>query len=82
MRHSSVWERNRPKQEQEQDKSKGKRLNIKEVMERIGCSKSSAYNLINEGKLPSITIFDSGKGVRVYEADVEIYLKNRELEAV
>ena len=75
MRHSLIWERNRPRPEVQQDK--GKRLNIREVMERLGCSRSSVYNLVNEGKLPAITLFESGKGVRVYEADVDFFLKER-----
>lgn len=75
MRHSAVWERSRPKSERDE---KGKRLNINEVAERIGCSKRSVYNLINEGKLPAISLFESGKGLRVFEAEVENYLRIRE----
>lgn len=74
MRHSLIWERNRQKPEKQDN---GKLLNIKEVMERIGCSRSSVYNLVNEGKLPAITLFESGKGVRIYEADVDFFLKER-----
>lgn len=79
MRHSAVWERSRSKTEGQA--SKGKRLSVKEVAEKLGCSKSSVYKLIDEGKLPAITLFESGKGLKVYEADLDRYLKAREEEA-
>ena len=79
MRHSAVWERSRPKTEEQA--SKGKRLSVKEVAEKLGCSKSSVYKLIDEGKLPAITLFESGKGLKVYESDLDRYLKAREEEA-
>ena len=75
MRHSLIWERNRPKSAGQENK--GNRLNIKEVMERIGCSRSSVYNLVSEGKLPAITLFESGKGIRIYETDVDCFLRER-----
>ena len=80
MRHSAVWERSRPKAEQEQNK--GKRLGITEAAKKLGCSKASVYRLIEEGKIPAITLFESGRGMRVYEADLEKYVKTREEEVV
>ena len=81
MKHSSVWERSRLKGDGldvDSMNNKGVRIGIPEAARKMGCSKASVYRLIDEGKLPAISLFDSGRGLRVYEADVESYIKMRE----
>lgn len=56
-------------------KGKGKKLNWQQCCERIGCGKSHFYALVNAGTIQAER-FGTRKGIRVYEADLENYLKS------
>lgn len=43
----------------------------------LGCSRSHFYNLVNSGRLPAIRTGEI-KGVRVYEADCQEYLRKND----
>ncbi len=67
MAHAAIYERNRPL-----DPDKGRALPISVVAQRLECSVSNVYNLINSGKLPRTKV-GAKKGYRVYEADLKAY---------
>lgn len=49
-------------------------LRVKEVAARLGCSLSTAYQLIDSGRLPSHHV-GMRKGIRVSEDDLHAYLE-------
>lgn len=55
---------------------KGRKLNWEQACKLLDCSRSHFYNLINSGRLPA-TRTGEIKGVRVYEADCQEYLRQR-----
>ncbi|MFR8275798.1 MAG: helix-turn-helix transcriptional regulator [Desulfovibrio fairfieldensis] len=54
---------------------KGRKLNWEQTCKLLGCSRSHFYNLVNSGRLPAVRTGEV-KGVRVYEADCQAYLRN------
>lgn len=56
------------------NEDKGRKLNWAQAITVLGCSRSHFYNLINSGRLPAIRTGEV-KGVRVYEADCQEYLR-------
>ena len=53
---------------------KGRKLNWEQAIALLDCSRSHFYNLVNSGRLPA-TRNGEVKGVRVYEADCQEYLR-------
>ncbi len=74
MGHSSVYLRY--KRPETNDKSKQKLLRIDQVSDRLSCSKSYVYKLIEEGKLKCLKLEDT-KGIRVCKKEVEFYKQKR-----
>ncbi|GFK95460.1 hypothetical protein NNJEOMEG_03323 [Fundidesulfovibrio magnetotacticus] len=56
--------------------AEGKPLTVPEVKERLNCSRSFVYKLINRRELKVIRLGDK-KGIRVPERSVNRYLKRR-----
>ena len=61
------------------EKTKDRLLNVEQVRQRLNCSRSQVYNLINLGDLPSLKI-GGRKGVRIKESSLEAFLKKKEWE--
>ena len=70
MRHSFVYKRNRS---QNDTITEDRLLNVEQVREKLNCSRSHVYKLIDEGKLEGLTI-GGRKGKRVYESEVLRFL--------
>lgn len=79
MRHSSIYRRNRPEPVPEPT-TFNKRLTVRRVAERLGCSESHIYKLINSNELPHIKLGER-MGIRVAADDVESFLVRKEREA-
>jgi len=71
MKHAAIYERNRPAPK---DPDKGRALTISIVAQRLECSVSNVYNLINSGQLVRTKV-GAKKGYRVYESDLDAYIK-------
>ena len=54
-------------------------MTIREVADRLSCSKGNVYGLINRGLLPVIRIGKS-KGYRVDPNDLETFLRQRKVQ--
>jgi excisionase family DNA binding protein len=50
-------------------------LRLTEVAERLNCSLSNVYNLIESGKLPIVPTGARGKGYRVTETDLQAFIE-------
>ena len=61
------------------EKTKDRLLNVNQVRERLNCSRSQVYNLINMGELPALKI-GGRNGVRVKESKLEAFVDKREKE--
>lgn len=57
--------------------AEGRLLTVPKVRERLDCSRSFVYLLIQRGMLKTIRLGDI-KGIRVTEKSVERYLRKRE----
>lgn len=57
--------------------SSSRLLNWHQACTLLGCSRSHFYNLVNSGRLPAIRTGEV-KGVRVYEADCQEYLRKND----
>ena len=55
----------------------GQLLNVKQVMERLGCGKTFVYDLIRDHELESVRL-GAVKGIRVPAKSVDKYLRTRE----
>jgi excisionase family DNA binding protein len=49
-------------------------LRLSQVAERLNCSISNVYSLIEQGRLVAICIGANGKGYRVSESDLQSFL--------
>ncbi|MFP4037388.1 MAG: hypothetical protein ACLFUE_07690 [Desulfobacteraceae bacterium] len=55
MTYPEVWQRVRDGQAGGEPPKKDRLLNIRQVSDRLGCSRSNIYNLINQGRLSAVT---------------------------
>ena len=51
-----------------------KLLKIDEAAEKMGYPKHKVYQLIEDGKLPALSIGTNGKGLRIRESKVDQFL--------
>ena len=58
----------------------GQLLNVKQVMERLDCSKSFVYELIRSQELTHVRL-GTVKGLRVPEKSVRLYIRKKEASA-
>lgn len=72
MPYPEIWER---LQDQPQGEKKDRLLNIRQVAEKLSCSKSHIYNLINSGHLAAVAVGAGQGGKRVYLSEVERFLR-------
>lgn len=79
MKHSMVYSRNRRDLGGSAQVLEDKGLTVSQVAKRLGCGKSTVYNLLEAGKLVSYKIGMS-QGIRVRESEVARYQKEREEE--
>ena len=77
-RHSSVYARNL--KDAAAEVKKEKMLKINQVTERLNCSKSYIYKMMNEGKLEYITLGEKN-GKRVPESDLERFIEDQKAAA-
>jgi excisionase family DNA binding protein len=49
---------------------------VQQVAEKLNCSKSTAYALVQKGILPA-TYIGTSKGLRVADADLEAFIASR-----
>ncbi len=54
-------------------------LNVQQVAERLNCSRSQIYSLINLGELPALKI-GGRNGVRIKESKLDAFVNKREKE--
>lgn len=52
-------------------------LRLREVAERLNCSLSNVYALIEQGRLATVSVGAGGKGYRVAEAELQRFLAER-----
>ena len=55
-------------------------LTISEVAERLNCSVANVYALIQQGKLRRVPVGAGGKGYRISESALSLFLSQSELE--
>jgi excisionase family DNA binding protein len=49
-------------------------LRLSQVAERLNCSLSNVYALVEQGKLHAVSVGANGKGYRVSETELELFL--------
>lgn len=54
-----------------------KLLTVAEVAERLSCSRSTVYEWLESGELNALKIGDGGKGWRVRQADLAVFIATR-----
>jgi excisionase family DNA binding protein len=61
------------------DQAAPRLMTVREVADRLGCSRANVYGLINRGLLPVIRIGKS-KGYRVDSNDLGAFLRQRKVQ--
>jgi excisionase family DNA binding protein len=64
------------------NRPRGRLLRVPEVAERLGISKSTAYNLIATGQLPAQQLGGRGYSLRVDEYELERFIYDEDEGAV
>jgi len=72
MAHSGVYVRYGKDRAKNTDKTSGSEtvMTVRDVRERLNCSKTQVYDMITSGKLPAFKVGEK-KGLRVYGRDVD-----------
>lgn len=80
-RHAFVYRRNRPDLsdpvQPHPPADSGRALNIDQVRERLNCSRSHVYNLIQAGKIDAFRL-GSRNGLRVRDSEVRRFVRDQE----
>lgn len=76
-RHAQIYLKNRRPEPVPMPSDTGEWIDANQAAAIIGCSKSYAYMLINEGKLGESRRFGKYKGLRVQKHLVEQYLEEK-----
>jgi excisionase family DNA binding protein len=61
--------------EQTERTPRGRMLTVREVAERLGIARSTAYELISRGELPAYQWRGPGSPLRVSEADLDAWIE-------